>query len=284
MLIALTLLLGLMSPTSAPTSPAPCAASPAGMSCVPGGPFQRGSKRERSARPQEEVTVSTFYMDIDEVTNADYKRCVEAKRCVKAGPKYADFGRALQPINGVSWYHAVAYCEAQGKHLPTEAEWEKAARGADARRFPWGNEDATCERAVIKDKRGRSCGVRKSVGIKPETGRVWLVGKKPAALHGLRDMAGNSYEWVYDWFSESYAECGDACRGIDPKGPCGGAQPCKGHHERVVRGGSWYWPAEHATTYHRRAHVPSNNPFHHFGFRCAASIEEGLALTTNAKR
>lgn len=271
-------LLTLLSPAT------PCEAPPEGMSCVPGGPFQRGSKRERASRPQEEVIVSTFYMDINEVTNAEYKRCVAAGRCDKAGPKYADFSRPKQPINGVSWFDAVKFCQAQGKHLPTEAEWEKAARGTDGRRFPWGNEAATCERAVIEDARGRSCGVRKSVGRHPEKGRVWLVGQKPAAIHGLKDMAGNSYEWVYDWFSESYEACGEACKGVDPKGPCGGALTCEGHRERVVRGGSWYWPAKHATTYHRRAHVPSNEPFHHFGFRCAASVAEAEALVAGAAR
>ncbi len=270
MYLAILLLSGLSTP---------CQAPPEGMSCIPGGAFLRGTDRgDPPAQPQSSVEVGTFYMDINEVSNADYRVCVKAKRCKKAGPKYSDFSRPQQPINGLSWFDALNYCEAMGKHLPTEAEWEKAARGVDGRRFPWGDEPATCKRAVIKDKRGRSCGVKKASGIKPETGRVWLVAQKPAAIHGLRDMAGNSYEWVYDWYSESWAECGAACQGPNPKGPCEGKAPCKGHRERVVRGGSWYWPGFHATTYHRRAHLPSNRPFHHFGFRCAASLEEAKEL------
>ena len=260
---------------------ASCAASgPAEMSCVPGGPFLRGSDTGPApARPAATVWLQTFYMDQNEVTNADYRACAEAGACAKAGARYNDFDRPLQPINGVSWYHADAYCRAQGKHLPTEAEWEKAARGTDGRTYPWGDEPATCERAVIKDRRGRSCGVRKR-GKKAEVGRVWEVGAKPAAIHGLFDMAGNSYEWVADWYSDSYAECGADCLGIAPKGPCGGAERCAGHRFKVVRGGSWYWGPEHATTFYRRRHIPANDPaFHHFGFRCAASVEQAAALT-----
>ena len=275
-MIALTALL-----LAAPPAVVPCAApSPEGMGCVPGGPFLRGSDSgPEDARPRSTVWAQTFYMDIDEVTNAAYRRCVRRGKCPKAAPRYRDFDRPRQPINGVSWHDAVAFCRAHGKHLPTEAEWEKAARGTDGRAFPWGDAPATCALAVIEDERGRSCGVRKR-GQHPEKGRVWLVGEKPAALHGLRDMAGNSYEWVADWYSESYAACGAACAGEDPKGPCDGATRCKGHRLKVVRGGSWYWPAENARTFHRRAHVPSNRPFHHFGFRCAASASEAKALTT----
>jgi len=256
-------------------TPAPCLeAEVSGMSCIPGGPFTRGSDTgPKPARPATEVYVETFYMDQNEVTVAEYKACVKRKKCAKSGPRYADFSRPKQPINGVSWYEAVAYCKAVGKHLPTEAEWEKAARGTDGRLYPWGDEPATCERAVIKDKKGRSCGVRKR-GKRPEKGRVWVVGQKPPTLHGLYDMAGNSYEWVADWYSKSYEACGEDCLGLNPKGPCGGKDTCPRHHDKVVRGGSWYWPAEHATTIYRRRHVPSNRPFHHFGFRCAASLEE----------
>lgn len=257
----------------------PCATAPAGMQCVPGGPFIRGDDTLETARPKGQVWVQTFYMDENEVTVAAYKACVRKGKCRKAGPKYADFSRPKQPINGVSWFDAKNFCAVHGKHLPTEAEWEKAARGTDGRTYPWGNEPADCDRAVIKTKAGRSCGVKKR-GSHPEKGRVWVVGKKPAAVHGLYDMAGNSYEWVADWFSPSYAECGEACAGVDPKGPCGGKAPCKGHHQRVVRGGSWYWGPDHARTFYRRRHLPKNDPyFHHFGFRCAASVDEAGALS-----
>jgi formylglycine-generating enzyme required for sulfatase activity len=214
------------------------------------------------------VWVETFYMDLREVTVAEYRACVRRGACPKAGPRYADFHRPRQPINGVSWFDARAYCAAHGKRLPTEAEWEKAARGADGRTYPWGEAPADCTRAVIMTAAGRSCGVKKR-GVGPEKGRVWEVGRMPPTLFGLYDMAGNSYEWVADWYSDSYESCGAACAGVNPKGPCAGADRCEGRHERVVRGGSWYWPAEHATTFYRRPHVPHNQPFHHFGFRCA---------------
>lgn len=276
---SLVILVALPALAQDPPAPLPCAEAPAGMACIPGGPFIRGTNDgPEMARPQAEVWVQTFYMDVDEVTYADYKACERAGKCNKAGPKYRDFDRPKQPINGVSWYDAVKYCEAQGKHLPTEAQWEKAARGTDGRTHPWGNEPATCERAVIMDESGRSCGVKKK-GSEPDKGRVWEVGMKPAGVYGLRDMVGNSYEWVADWYSHSYGECGAACLGVDPKGPCEGKEPCKGHRRKVVRGGSWYWGPDHNNSLYRREHIPANNPeYHHFGFRCAASVDEAAKI------
>ncbi len=246
---------------------------PEAMACVPGGPFLRGTDHgDHDARPQSSVFVQTFLMDRYEVTYAEYQACAAEGRCDKAGPNYVDFNAPKQPITGVSWFHAKKFCEAHGKRLPTEAEWEKAARGTDGRRYPWGDEAATCARTVIMTEAGRSCGVKQRSKNHPDTGRPEPVGSKPATQFGLFDMAGNSWEWVADWYSPSWAACGAACAGVDPKGPCGGAEVCPGHHERVVRGGSWYWPAKYATTYHRRAHTPANKPvFHHFGFRCARS-------------
>ncbi len=265
-------------------APLPCLATDVPqMGCVPGGPFLRGTddnKRvSRSSRPQSTVWVQTFYMDKYEVTYAEYKACEADKKCHHAGPNYVDFNAPKQPITGISWYDAKQYCEAHGKRLPTEAEWEKAARGTDGRRFPWGNEPATCARTVIMTAAGRSCGIKQKSKSHADVGRPDPVGTRPPTLYGLYDMAGNSWEWVADWFSESWAACGADCAGVDPKGPCGGAEHCPGHTERVVRGGSWYWPAQYATTFHRRPHTPSNRPvFHHFGFRCAVSLDGAKAL------
>jgi formylglycine-generating enzyme required for sulfatase activity len=260
--------------------PIPCDEPPPNMSCVKGGPFIRGSDDgPLNTRPRAIVFVQTFYMDKYEVTVAEYRQCVKRGLCSQAGPRYVDFDRPKQPITGVSWFDAVRYCKAMGKHLPTEAEWEKAARGENGALYPWGNEEITCERAVFMDAKGRSCGVKKMRGSNPEKGRPLEVGSRPAGIYGLFDMVGNVWEWVFDWYSSSYAACGKDCEGIDPKGPCGGAERCPSHKLKVVRGGSWFWPKEFNTSIYRRAHTPYNDPeFHHFGFRCAASVEEAQEL------
>jgi len=251
---------------------------PVGLACIPGGPFIRGSDDgPANTRPRATVWLQTYYMDINEVTYGEYKDCQKAGKCGKAGPLYNDFSRARQPMVGMNWYDADTYCKAQGKHLPTEAQWEKAARGPDGKLFPWGDEPVTCERAIIKDKRGRSCGVPKK-GKQGDKGRTFEIGARAPGVYGLYDMSGNAWEWVADWASKSYAECGAACEGVDPKGPCGGVEPCKGHKEKIVRGGSWYWDASYATAIYRRLHYPQNQPYHHFGFRCAASVDEARAL------
>lgn len=264
-----------------PVQPCLEAAVP-GMACIPGGPFLRGTNTgsHEPARPQARVWVQTFYMDVYEVTYGEYKACEREGRCPKAGPRYRDFDHPRQPMSGVSWYDAKAYCEAHGKRLPTEAEWEKAARGTDGRLYPWGNEPATCERAVLMDKRGRSCGRKQRSRKHAHVGRPEPVGSRPPGMHGLYDMAGNGWEWVADWYTPSWEACGEACLGVDPRGPCEGREPCPGSTQKVVRGGSWYWPASYATTVYRRPHVPANRPvYHHFGFRCAASLAQAQALT-----
>jgi formylglycine-generating enzyme required for sulfatase activity len=259
----------------------PCEEPPPGMACIPGGSFLRGSDNgPENTRPRAEIWISTFYLDVNEVTYAEYEACEAAGQCDRSGPRYSDFDRPQQPVNGIDWFHARKYCEARGKRLPTEAEWEKAARGTDGRLYPWGDERATCERAIIKDESGRGCGVKKR-GSKPETGRPWEVGSRPPNQYGLFDMAGNSWEWVADWYSRSYETCGAECAGVDPKGPCGGADECPGRKMRIVRGGSWFWPAEYATTIYRRPHYPENEPYHHFGFRCAAGVEQARARRTD---
>jgi formylglycine-generating enzyme required for sulfatase activity len=259
-----------------------CSAAPAGMTCIAGGPFLRGSDDgPPHARPQQTVWIQTFYMDSNEVTYADYKACVKEGKCRRAGPNYGDFNNPLQPITGINWYDAVNYCKVRGKHLPTEAEWEKAARGTDGRMYSWGNEPASCDRMIYMNEKGRSCGVPKA-GKHPEKGRPEPVGSRPPGVYGLFDMAGNSWEWVYDWYSKSYSECGADCEGVNPRGPCDGAEKCQRRRRRVVRGGSWYWEAEKATSFYRRSHVADNKPFHHFGFRCAADIKEASKLTQNS--
>ncbi|TPV97045.1 MAG: formylglycine-generating enzyme family protein [Myxococcales bacterium FL481] len=261
---------------SSPISP-PCAGPVAGMACVEAGAFVRGDDSIEAATPREAVWLSTYYIDVYEVTNADYRGCVAAGACAPAGPRYAGFDRDQLPVQGISWFDADRYCQAAGKRLPTEAQWEKAARGTEGATYPWGNQPATCERAVFADRSGRGCG-RAKRGAHPETGQPWPVGSRPAGVYGLHDMAGNAYEWVADWGAPSYGACGEACRGIDPRGPCAGESVCAAFPRKVVRGGSWYWGPGRAKAASRRFHVPDNQPFHHFGFRCAATPEQARRL------
>lgn len=259
---------------AAPAVPAACAAVPADMKCIPEGTFVRGSdEQEEDQRPEEELWLSTFFLDTYEATSEKWRACVAAGACRKhAGPAYSGFSSARQPIVGISWFDARDFCAWKGKRLPTEAEWEKAARGPDGKRYPWGDERATCKRAIIEEHGEKGCGLGK-----PPKGATASVGSRAAGVYGLFDMAGNSWEWVQDWYTKSYAACGEACRGRDPKGPCGGADECPGYRHRSVRGGSWWWPAKYASGSWRRAHLPGNKPFHHFGFRCAQSAPEAAA-------
>ncbi len=266
---------------------APCAQVPEGTACIPGGWFERGldedphacdqADQPRDGRssivPASRVWLSTFYMDVTEVTNAAYQACVAARECEPAGPLYRDFDADLQPISGPNWFQARAFCQWRGGGLPTDAQWEAAARGPDGEWYPWGNDEPTCELAVIMNEDGRSCGVQKR-GSHPETGKVAEVCSRGPQRYGLCDMAGNAEEWVADWWSTDWATCGEDCAGADPLGPCGGDDTCSGHRERSIRGGSWYWPGEHAAGWHRRRYEPENDPAHHFGFRCALTAEQ----------
>ena len=213
-------------------------------------------------KPRHTVEVSTYYIDQREVTNGAYAACEASGFCPKRDlvmPLYEPFLADDLPAIPISYSRARKYCTWVGKRLPTEAEWEKAARGgAEARTYPWGEEPATCDRAQLQ-------------GCAPLTTKP--VGSFAAGAYGLFDMAGNGYEWVNDWASDCYdgcpKACGAACTGPDPAGPCGGAPDCAGHTRRVVRGGSWFWGADQARGSARRAEPPEQH--HRLGFRCASS-------------
>lgn len=257
-----------------PVQKSECKTEIPGMKCIPAGEFIRGSNtHEKDERSEETIFVSEFYIDTYEVTNEDFKKCTDegkCKDCLKdgtcnyVGPRYGKpYMNPKQPIVGVSWFTAREYCAFMGKRLPSEAEWEKAARGTKGDLYSWGNEPADCTRAVIEENKKKGCG-------KEVDNPTSDVGTRAPGHYGLYDMSGNSWEWVNDWYSDSFDKCGSSCKGKDPKGPCNGIDSCPGHTKKVLKGGSWYWDSYYARGSKRRAHIPQNFPeYHHFGFRCA---------------
>jgi formylglycine-generating enzyme required for sulfatase activity len=264
----------------APIDPAPCGGPVEGMVCLPGGEMIRGRDRgPKEEGPATKVTIDPFYMDTTEVTASAFEACKAAGVCrKKAGPNYKGYSDPKQPIVGIMWLDAEQYCAWRNKRLPTEAEWEFAARGHDGRLYPWGDAPATCDNAVINDsgtmdKTKNGCG----------RGKTWDVGTRPATLWGLYDIVGNSWEYVADWYTPSLTACGKACSGHNPKGPCPGQRTCPGHEFKMVKGGSWYWDATHATTTRRRPQRPDNKPYHHFGFRCAKDASNAAPQAPGAE-
>ena len=231
---------------------------------VPAGPFVRGSIAgvgDDDERPQRTLTIRAFYIDRTEITRAMYAGCVDSGGC-KAPARAAGqcnwpaSGRDEHPINCVIWPEADAYCRWAGARLPTEAEWEKAARGTRGQAYPWGDEAPTCARAVMPDPAtpaGRGCG-------KVST---WPVGSKPdgASPYGALDMSGNVWEWVADHYADSYYARAPA---DDPSGPSRGSP-------RAIRGGGWeIHDSDHLRAANRFRFAPTFR-FHGVGFRCAQS-------------
>jgi len=214
---------------------------------VPEGTFTMGSDDgEEDEKPVREVYLDAYWIDKYEVSHAQYKICVEAGECnePQSTGRYNNSNYANHPVVYVDWHQASAYCEWAGGRLPTEAEWEKAARGPDGNKYPWGNESPTCDKANYAE-----CGM----------GDTTEVGSYPegASVYGAMDMAGNVWEWVNDWYAGSY----DVNQLNNPTGPSSGTY-------RVLRGGSWYdddWRIRSA--YRDRSSPVSRN--YCGGFRCA---------------
>ncbi|RLB56926.1 MAG: hypothetical protein DRJ42_01860 [Deltaproteobacteria bacterium] len=241
---------------------------PEGMACVLGGTFTLGdADGQANEQTPGEVYVDSFFMDLTEVTNEAYEECIQSGTCVRQMP-FRRFMRPRQPAVAMSWFDALHHCERLGKRLPTEAEWERGAAGPDNTRFPWGDEEPEgCEMALVKNAEGEGCGREITSPV----------GSYPAGHWGLFDMAGNVHEWVNDRYSECLTgcdrECGDACFGDNPRGPCGGGlERCPRYGMRSVRGGSWYWPLERSRAQARRGSGAPNRGPHRFGFRCARDL------------
>ena len=212
-------------------------------------------------QPVHTVYLDAFYIDKTEVTNAQFAQFLnEQGNQEEGGVTWLDIrgglisqsGGQYQPKSGyedhpvieVSWYGARAYCQWAGKRPPTEAEWEKAARGTDGRTYPWG-EGIDCDHAQYSE-----CG-----------GQTVPVGSKPKGVspYGALDMAGNVWEWVADWYDSDYYGRSPS---RNPQGPDSGEY-------RVLRGGSWYFNGSHARTAFRHNSDRPTLTNYSIGFRCA---------------
>lgn len=234
-----------------------------GMVFIPGGEFQRGRTFEwadydvkyyprshQDDRPVRKISIDAFYLDESEVTNAKYAAFAKAhKHRVPYHWRKGQFpeGKEQHPVSNVSWDDAVAYCSAQGKRLPTEAEWERAARGlAEGRMFPWGDKNPTAKQARFNtDSTIAVCATERN-------------------SFGLCDMIGNVWEWTADWYGRTYYE---EAPEKNPTGPATGMY-------RVLRGGSYFdEPPLFLTVSYRSWARPAERSAT-IGFRCAKGFRK----------
>ncbi len=212
---------------------------------IPAGSFVYGCNGDggrecpSSESPGQRAEISAFKIDRTEVRVSEYRRCVDEGACappgVANGCNWSAPGRGDHPVNCIDWEQAATYCGWVGKRLPTEQEWEKAARGTDGRVYPWGNTSASCDVAVMSGGSGAGCG---GASTAPVASRDR--GRSP---YGLFDMAGNVLEWTGSAFAS-------------------------GAGARVLRGGSWKNDAGAVRSSHREGALPNvRDPS--IGFRCA---------------
>jgi formylglycine-generating enzyme required for sulfatase activity len=235
------------------------------MITIPAGTFKMGCSSSDTAcweneYPLHTVYLSTYSIDKYEVVNARYKACVDADGCTaphntRSYTRQSYYGNQTYdnyPVIYVDWYQAAAFCAWEGKRLPTEAEWEKAARGAnDTRIYPWGNQAPDCTLANIYYNKADCVGDTSEVGSYP-------AGASP---YGVLDMAGNVGEWVNDWFQPGYYSSQSSWS--NPLGP-------SMSDYKVLRGGTWdgYW--YDARVSYRYGGYPANQA-NLRGFRCSRS-------------
>ena len=235
------------------------------MVLIPAGEFLMGCDLSDSRAPcldgespSHTVYLDDYYIELTEVTNTQYASCVAEEACrppdfgqsdfdqfLSESPEYAD-----HPITNVNWYDARDYCDWVGKRLPSEAEWEKAARGADDDRlYPWESEAPQCSLLNFNDFDEECLGATTPSGQYP-------LGASP---YGLLDMAGNVREWVADWYNADYYFSNPP---DNPPGPELGA-------EKILRGGSYSsdWIEVRVS---RRAHNPPTFRGSDIGFRCVS--------------
>ncbi len=237
---------------------------------VSAGPFVRGSKDDvgtEEERPQKTLNIDAFWIDRTEISVADWRKCVEAGPCRNTQKLYREYkakkkkrpeqcnygqeGRENHPMNCVSWHGARIYCKWAGKRMPTEAEWEKAARGTDGRLYPWGNQKADCSRACMIKQSLYGCGQRTSCPVKSK-------GKRGMSPYGAYDMAGSVYEWVADTYTR------DFYMNAPQDNPVNKARTA----QRPVRGGAYSSDDDGVRTA-KRSSFEAKARTRFVGFRCA---------------
>ncbi|MGA6829282.1 formylglycine-generating enzyme family protein [Nitrospira sp. NS4] len=223
---------------------------------IPEGPFAMGSDGTQALedeRPMHQVWLPVFFMDLHEVTTAQYAGFLAATG--RPAPWLWETVNLAQhsdrPVIGVDWHDADGYCRWKGKRLPTEAEWEKAARGTDGRLYPWGN------KAPDKDLANFALGARFSYSQVLMPVQSYEMGRSP---YGLFNMAGNVWEWVQDWYATHYY---DGSPERNPQGPEQG-------QFKVLRGGSWSDLPKYLLAY-GRFKLPPDTKNSYTGFRCVKS-------------
>ena len=245
------------------------------MVLIPEGVFTMGYKinnknewGDTDEEPVHKVFLKSYYIDRLEVSASQFSNFLNLN--LKKAPLYFQTGSGVTiekvdrlyspraglnnyPANRVSWYGADAYCRWLNKRLPTEAEWEKSARGIDGRIFPWGDEFPTNDRVTFRRKFNE-------IGFKV----LEMVDSMPngRSPYGAHHMAGNAWEWVSDWYEDIYYEKSPFA---NPKGPDFGVS-------KVLRGGNWYYKAYYMRTTYRFNEKPG--VFKNWqGFRCAKDLD-----------
>jgi formylglycine-generating enzyme required for sulfatase activity len=220
------------------------------MAVVPAGEFMMGSPTgDSDEQPAHNVYVETFFMDKYEVTVGQYAAFLQAKG-IDPPSDWKTMNQSVhqkRPVANVDWADAFAYCKWAGKRLPTEAEWEKAARGTDDRLYPWGNEAPTPLHANFGKSDWNNHGVLAPIG-------TFEASKSP---YGMYDMAGNVWEWVNDWYDYNYYKTSPS---QNPAGPSSGGT-------KVIRGGAWNSNPRAMRSANRSLISPTDQGLD--GFRCA---------------
>jgi formylglycine-generating enzyme required for sulfatase activity len=228
---------------------------PAGMVLIPAGEFLMGMDDGLpDARPVHRLYLSSYWIDQYGVTNGQYRDCVNGGGCLppKVRDAFDDQQLVQHPVTNVTWTQARAYCQWVGKRLPTEAEWEKAARGIDGRRYPWGSSDEVIQRSRLKMTDGK---------VSANGGETMSLSSAFASPYGVSGMVGTVSEWVKDWYAEDFYRSSPS---RDPQGPLRGTF-------RVLRGGSWMErPLELRASYRGWDDMTYWGPT--LGFRCANDL------------